>query len=179
MQQSTPRKAPVVEAPARRGLAVTRRAVAVLAVLFILLFSYLNSLRVYFHQKAEIESTRERIAAEKKAIEDLKDEKARWEDPDYVKTQARIRLGWVVPGETGYKVIGADGKPLGNANELDTTQILPSGEHPQLWWERLLGSIKAADEPAAGDPSEKPTSKAPATVKYHTPTPSPTPTKRR
>ena len=35
-----------------------------------------------------------------------------------MKTQARERLGWVVPGEIGYKVVGADGKPLGGGAKI-------------------------------------------------------------
>lgn len=155
-----------------RGLAITRRAVAVVVVLFILLFSYLNSLRVYFRQQQQIATTQVEIAQREKAIEQLEDEKARWKDADYVKAQARSRLGWVMPGEVGYKVIGPDGKPLGSGSELENTTHLPADEH-RVWWERMIGSIKTADDPI---PTEETPTVEP-TVKASTPAPSPSPSR--
>ncbi len=72
---------------------------------------------------------------------------ARWDRPDYVRTQARERLGWVVPGETGYKVVDANGKPLGGGAEI--TADTPEPQKPQdAWWAKLWGSVEAADQPA-------------------------------
>ncbi len=87
------------------------------------------------------------IAAAEEKRDDLRDELERWRDPDYVKQQARSRLGWVVPGETGYRVLGPDGKPVSGA-KLDSTSRLPGDEHSGTWWEELLGSVAAADQPA-------------------------------
>ena len=163
----------------RRGLAITRRALAVLVVVFVLLFSYLNSLRVYFGQQQEMERTRQVIAAEKADISTLQDEKKRWQDPDYVKAQARIRLGWVVPGEIGYKVIGADGKPLGGGSELDTKRPVP-GNKQVTWWQRLLGSVRTADDPVPtqANPKQRPTEVkySPTATPKKTVAPSPTST---
>lgn len=161
-----------------RGITLTRRAIAVLVVLFILLFSYLNSLRVYLRQQQQISQTQVEIRERQDEIARLEDEKKRWQDPNYVKAQARSRLGWVVPGEVGYKVIGPDGKPLGGGAELDTEKKLPTDEHATTWWERLLGSIKAADEPTPAEqqptspPTVTPSTPAP-TVKPSTPSASP------
>ncbi|MGA4669177.1 FtsB family cell division protein [Propionibacteriaceae bacterium Y1923] len=161
-----------------RGLAITRRAVAVVVVLFVLLFSYLNSLRVYFRQQQGIAAAQVEIAEREQAIATLEDEKARWADPNYVKAQARSRLGWVMPGEIGYKVIGPDGKPLGAGTELDHESDLPSDEH-RVWWERMIGSIKTADDPIPTEenPTTQPTGET--TVKVSTPAPSPSPTPTR
>ena len=141
-------------------------------VLFILLFSYLNSLRVYFRQQQQMATAQVEIQQRQRAIEQLEDEKARWQDPDYVKAQARSRLGWVMPGEVGYKVIGANGKPLGQGSELENESDLPSDEH-RVWWERMIGSIKTADDPIPTD--QAPT--AEPTVKASTPAPSPSPSR--
>ena len=145
---------------------------AVVVVLFILLFSYLNSLRVYFRQQQQMATTQVQIQERQRAIDQLEDEKARWQDPNYVKAQARSRLGWVMPGEVGYKVIGADGKPLGQGSELENESHLPSDEH-RVWWERMIGSIKTADDPI---PTEETPTVEP-TVKASTPAPSPSPSR--
>lgn len=132
---------------------------ALLVVAFVLVLSYAQSLRVYFQQQAQITATQQQIDADTATITSLQDELNRWKDDEYVRAQARARLGWVVPGETGYKVIGADGKPLGGGAEISATAANPPGEHATTWWERLLGSIKTADNPAPA-----PTATPPATV---------------
>jgi hypothetical protein len=82
-------------------------------VLLVLTISYASSLRIYFAQAHEIASTRAEIAERQQRIAELEGTLRRWDDADYVRTQARQRLGWVVPGETGYQVVDADGNPLG------------------------------------------------------------------
>ena len=82
-------------------------------VLLILTISYASSLRIYFAQAHDIAATKAEIAERQQRIVELEGELAKWQDDEYVKTQARQRLGWVVPGETGYKVVDAEGKPLG------------------------------------------------------------------
>jgi cell division protein FtsB len=126
---------------------LTARAIALAVVLLILTISYATSLRIYFAQAHEIAATKAEIAERQQRIQDLQGELARWADDAYVKTQARERLGWVVPGETGYTVVGPDGKPLGGGAEI-TGQTAP-GESPQnSWWSKLWGSVQAADQPA-------------------------------
>lgn len=131
----------------RRGYGLTARAIALSVVLLILTISYATSLRIYFSQAHEISTTRAEIAERQQRIRDLQGELARWDDEAYVKTQARERLGWVVPGETGYTVVGDDGKPLGGGAQISAEAAT---EEPQQnsWWSKLWGSVEAADRPA-------------------------------
>jgi hypothetical protein len=127
---------------ARQRASVTSRAIALAVVLLILTISYASSLRVYITQQD---------------INNLSDEISRWNDPNYVRTQARIRLGWVLPGERGYRVIGADGKPIGGGVEISgdpTSRPAPA----KPWYSKLMGSVQAADhpEPAVKDPADQP-----------------------
>jgi cell division protein FtsB len=85
----------------RRGYGLTARAVTLTVVLLILTISYATSLRIYFSQAHEIAATKAEIAQRQQRIRDLQGDLARWDDEAYVRTQARERLGWVVPGETG------------------------------------------------------------------------------
>jgi cell division protein FtsB len=131
----------------RRGYGLTARAIALAVVLLILTISYATSLRIYFSQAHEISATRAEIAERQQRIRDLQGELARWDDEAYVRTQARERLGWVVPGETGYTVVGADGKPLGGGAQISAEAA--TQEPPQnSWWSKLWGSVEAADRPA-------------------------------
>jgi len=124
-------------------------------VLLILTISYASSLRIYFAQAHEIAATKAEIATRQQRIAELETEVARWDIPDYVRTQARERLGWVVPGETGYKVVDANGKPLGGGAEI--TVDTPEPQKPQdAWWDKLWGSVEAADQPAPVKAKPKP-----------------------
>ncbi|HOC13091.1 MAG TPA: septum formation initiator family protein [Propionicimonas sp.] len=132
----------------RRGLHVTRRAIVLILVVVALVISFGGSLRGYLAQQHELAVAEQEIRDRSAQIADLEAELARWDDPDYVKAQARDRLGWVMPGETGYRVIGADGKPIGGGVVIESAEKLPAGEHEPVWWDRLWGSMQAADAPA-------------------------------
>lgn len=141
------RVAEVVSNVGRRGARITWRLVALIVVLAVLMFSYANSLRVYFSQQSQIAAAKAELAANQQTVNDLYDQLQRWQDPAYVKAQARERLGWVMPGEVGYHVIGPDGKPLGAGATISTASALPAGEHAETWWDRLAGSVLTADDP--------------------------------
>ena len=127
---------------------LTARALALVVVVLVLTISYATSLRIYFSQAHEIASTKAEIADSQAAIGDLQGQIARWNDPAYVTAQARERLGWLVPGETGYTVVGEDGKPLGGGLTLDTTSPTEVAAPQQMWWDRMWGSVAVADKPA-------------------------------
>lgn len=144
--------------PARRasrfGSSLTTRAVALVVVLLVLTISYASSLRIYFAQSHEIASTRAEISERQERIADLQGQLGRWGDADYVRTQARQRLGWVVPGETGYQVVDAQGNPLGGGAEIESSGSTVA-EPQDAWWAKLWGSVQAADQPAPAKPREK------------------------
>lgn len=118
-----------------------------MVVLLVLVISYASSLRIYFSQAHEIAATRIEIADRQQRISDLQGELGQWDDPDYVRTEARQRLGWVVPGETGYQVVGADGEPLGGGAAIQGASD-PATTPQDVWWAKLWGSVEAADKPA-------------------------------
>ncbi len=131
----------------RRGLHFTRRALVLALVVVALAISFGGSLRIYLTQQHQLAVAEQQIRDSSARIADLEAELARWNDPAYVKAQARQRLGWVMPGETGYRVIGPDGEPLGGGVVIESERRLPEGEHEPVWWDRLWGSVQAADAP--------------------------------
>ena len=146
-QAATPRRDESATPPLRRRSSLTARAIALAVVLLILTISYATSLRIYFAQAHEIASTNAEITQRQQRILELQGELASWGDETYVRTQARERLGWVVPGEIGYKVVGADGKPLGGGAKI-TAETAPDESAEDAWWSKLWGSVEAADRPA-------------------------------
>jgi cell division protein FtsB len=175
--QAPPPTSPPADAPAtaaRQRSSLTTRAIALAVVLLILMISYASSLRIFFTQRREIATTRAEIGARQQAIEELQAELGRWDDVEYVKTQARERLGWVVPGEIGYRVVGPDGKPIGGGAEI-TSVPQPTENPTDAWWSRLWGSLEAADQPAPArkDPGRRPPITEHTKPNDSTPTPTP------
>lgn len=134
---------------ARRRSGLTTRAIALGVVVLMLTISYASSLRIYLDQKHEIAATKAEIAQRTERITDLQTELTRWEDPAYVKAQARSRLGWAVPGEVGYRVVDEAGNPIGAGHEIESDEP-DLNEAGDSWWARAFGSIEAADHPAPG-----------------------------
>jgi cell division protein FtsB len=146
-----------------RRSSLTTRALALAVVILMLTISYANSLRIYFAQSHEVAATRAEIADREARIGDLQTELDRWNDPAFVKLQARTRLGWVVPGEIGFTVVDADGKPLGGGQQLDEGAETAADRAPESWYTRLWGSVETADKPAA--PAPDPADAKPITEK--------------
>ncbi len=124
-----------------------------LSVVLLLLASYTSSLHAWWQQRGEIQAKKAEIVMREAAIDDLTDTEARWEDPAYVEQQARQRFGWVMPGEVGYRVIGADGSVEGDVPTLDE----PPAPEQREWYETLWGSVEAAGRvPSARTPQPEP-----------------------
>ncbi|MGD7706444.1 septum formation initiator family protein [Microlunatus sp. Y2014] len=140
-------------ATARRRSGLTTRAIALGVVVLLLTMSYASSLRVYFDQRRELAATEHEISQREQHISDLEAELQRWHDPAYVRAQARERLGWAMPGEVGYRVVGPDGKPIVPGAEIETT----APQERSAWWQKMNGSMRAADQPEANQPGAEPT----------------------
>jgi cell division protein FtsB len=124
----------------------TNRAAILLVVFAVLVISYASSMRAYLQQREHIDSLRQQIATSKASIAESEREKRRWQDPAYVEAQARARFGWVLPGETSYQVLDANGQPLTGDDELtDPASIAP--QKPKAWWAKAYSTLEAADHP--------------------------------
>jgi hypothetical protein len=125
-------------------------------VLAVLAVSYASSLRAYLDQRHQLASLREDIATTQDEIASLEREQERWQDPAYQMSQARERFGFVLPGEVGLRVIGRDGRPLGQDDSLSAPRR-PSGDGRPEWWQTTLRSIDAAGNPPEEDdaPAER------------------------
>jgi hypothetical protein len=121
----------------------------------LLVASYTSALHAWWEQRGEIQAAKAEIVMRRDAIVELKDMKARFNDPAFIKQQARARFGWVMPGEVGYRVIGSDGLVQGDVPTLDA----PPSARNREWYDRLWGSVEQAGQepkkpPAAVDPDE-------------------------
>ena len=74
----------------------------VLAVLAVLLAP---ALRTYLGQRQQITALQQQVAEQRRTVSELEKVRAAWNDPAFVKAQARDRLKFVMPGEKAFTVI--------------------------------------------------------------------------
>ncbi len=129
---------------------LTGRAAILVMVLAVLAVSYASSLRAYLEQRSHIGDLKAQIAERRASIQELEQEKERWQDPAYVSAQARERFGYVKLGETPFVVL-EDGEPLESEAELtDPDSIAPEPE--RTWFDDAWDSMKIAGDPPTKAP---------------------------
>lgn len=98
--------------------------------------------RSWFLQQAQIADTRETLAARQAQVEQLHRDKKDWQNKAYFEQQARLRLNYVYPGETGVVVLQGD-------------ELTQPAEQPATWYDSLWQTVESASgrgETAVGDP---------------------------
>ena len=113
------------------------RTFSLVAVFFIFALVLAPPIQHYFTQRAQINALRAQVDGDRAALEAARLELIRWQDPDYVKAQARERLHFVMPGERQYIVTGTpngDGEVTGNV-------VADQLEDGAPWYIRMIASI--------------------------------------
>ena len=115
------------------------RWLAVVTVAFIFAITLAPPLQHYFAQRAQINSLRAQVNDSNSALEKAREELAKWNDPEYVATQARQRLHFVFPGERQYIVLDAPkSEEEANGPVAPISTLFPNG---LPWYGRLIASI--------------------------------------
>ena len=127
----------------------TGRAAVLVLLLAVLTVSYGSSMKAYLQQRSHITELKTQIAQREASIDALEREKRRWDDPAFVRAQARARFGYLMPGETSYVVLGTDGKPLESEAALrDPSEVVRV--EPTAWWTSVWASVELAGNPPSG-----------------------------
>jgi hypothetical protein len=58
-------------------------------------------------QRSQLQEVQAEVVQARQDVAELQAQRRRWQDDDYVRAQARERLHFVLPGETGYVVVDA------------------------------------------------------------------------
>ena len=127
---------------ARRQLRFSRRrtsnrVLALSAILFLLALTIAPPVKHYFTQRAQISALKSQLASDNSALQKAREELMLWQDPEFVKAQARERLHFVLPGERQYIVINDSTTDTNNG----TTKIASALTDGQPWYARLIASI--------------------------------------
>ena len=130
---------------ARRQLRFRRRrtsnrVLALSAIFFILALTIAPPVKHYFTQRAQISALKAELSADNTALQKAREELLLWQDPEYIKSQARERLHFVLPGERQYIVTGE-----GTSTDTEEgTKVANSLTDGQPWYARLIASITEA-----------------------------------
>lgn len=144
-----------------RGLQVNFQMLTVLAVIVLAVVTLAPTVQTLFVQRQQIADLQHQVEQAKKAVAQMTEERKRWEDPVYVRAQARDRLYYVMPGEVSYLVMDAQGVDMSDttgtvgemlAERANTTEITTNlRKTKQNWVDSVLYSVVRAglDEPTA------------------------------
>ena len=121
--------------------AFSGRMLALAVVMIAITIMLAPTVKVFFDKKAEIDALNADIAARQAEGDVLRQQVSRWQDPNYVKQQARDRINMVMPGETGYWVFGSD-EPAGESSSPAGAAAQDPADLP--WVDSLWESIRRA-----------------------------------
>lgn len=120
--------------------AFSGRMLALAVVMIAITIMLAPTVKIFIDKRAEIAALEADIAAKQAAQDDLKRQVSRWQDPNYVKQQARDRINMVMPGETGYWVFGSDMPAGAAASDPGAAAVQDPANVP--WVDSLWESIR-------------------------------------
>lgn len=121
----------------KRG--ISTRLLILAIVLFVVAVTLAPPIQHYFAQRAQISALEADVKSNRVKLEEARAELERWKDPNYVKSQARSRLHFVLPGERQYIIVGQSGTAVeGKTTAAPINQDFPLGV---TWYARVISSI--------------------------------------
>jgi cell division protein FtsB len=133
-----------VRGPRRSRL--TGRAALLALVVCSLVVALAYPMRQYVAQRLQIADQQEKARQAQDRVRELREEKARWQDPAYFQQQARKRLHYLFPGETGYQM-------RGGSSGHDRASRPPESEPEQqdAWYGAMWQELDKADRGGRGE----------------------------
>src|SRR3954464_13751204 len=133
------RRPPTLPAHRRRATLTARAAVLAVALASVALALALP-FKVWVAQRGPISDLQSPTRTAQNGIATLRAAPQRRQDPDYVRQQARLRLHYVMPGETAYVVLDDRNAKRAHAKHRTPTQAQLTGP----WYSRLWQSVQVA-----------------------------------
>jgi cell division protein FtsB len=121
----------------RSGQRGSGRALALGVVLFLVSITLAPPAQHYFAQRAQISALGAQVNSDSQALKDAARQLQLWRDPTYIKSQARERLHFILPGERSY-IVTDPNNPTDTQPVTAVATDLPGG---LPWYDRLISSI--------------------------------------
>lgn len=117
------------------GFTVLAVSLTILAVLVLA-----PTLKIVVEQRQQVADLQAQLKQNQSSLDALNKEKARWDDPAYIRAQARERLYYVMPGEINFLVINNE-KVEEISTEAPTTELRDTDTN---WVNGALASVLVA-----------------------------------
>lgn len=88
-----------------RSIRMSGFSILALAIIVLFIVVLAPGLKTLLEQRQEIADLQAAVDQQRQSVEDLTEQRARWDDPAYIRAQARDRLFYVMPGEYPYLII--------------------------------------------------------------------------
>ncbi|WP_162801492.1 FtsB family cell division protein [Brachybacterium saurashtrense] len=150
-RRPAPASRPAAPAPAEAeedgpGITITRRTLALVALVVVALAALVPTVNTYVAQRQQLSELRTQVAQQEAEVEDLRAQVARWEDPSYVAARARERLLFAMPGETQYRLTDTSGRDVPLTEAQQAAEEAKEGEWFSVLWESVEGSSRLTPE---------------------------------
>lgn len=126
-----------------RRAGLTGRAAVLALVLCAVALTLAYPLRQYLSQRGDIARLEQSQRDGARQVAAMEAANRRWSDPEYVRSQARQRLHFVLPGEKSYVILVPPSAPRAWAASDEAAAATGP------WYRRLWSSVAAAGRPAA------------------------------
>jgi len=92
-----------------RGMSLNLQTVTFLALVVLGIVALAPQAQTWYQQRQQIADLQTQVQQAKQDLASMKVERKRWSDPVYIRSQARDRLYYVLPGEVSYLVMDSNG----------------------------------------------------------------------
>jgi cell division protein FtsB len=92
-----------------KSLRLNSSWVSVITIVVLGSFLISPDVEAFLNQRRQIAEMEESIRQAREQVEQMQAERDRWQDPVYIRSQARDRLYYVLPGEVSYLVMDSSG----------------------------------------------------------------------
>jgi cell division protein FtsB len=126
-----------------RGLRLSGFSFVMLGILVLAVIVLAPSVRTYAEQRQQIDELRATVAEQEADVDNLKDERERWNDRTFVTTQARDRLSYVMPGDVSFLVLNDTGATVDGS--ADTANVSTAIQDTEVdWVDSMFRSVMTA-----------------------------------
>lgn len=171
-------KRSIVVADGRGSRKFSLRLVAVvLAIIVAIVIIWPTAARYYTSQR-ELSAARSELEVTEQHNKELQNELDLWNDDDFVRAQARERLGYVMPGETLYVVKDPDAGSAEEQREERVEGVNRERRAATPWFSTMWDSLVVSGQTEADfdNPNDTPVLNAPDPEAPSSPTSTPIPT---
>ena len=120
-----------------RGMRLNTYTITLLAMIVLGVLTLAPRVQEWFVLRQQVAQAQADVAKAKADVKNMETEVKRWEDPVYIRSQARDRLYYVMPGEVSYLVMDANG-----VNTSDTSGTVGAMLADQRNYGQISKSIK-------------------------------------